>query len=179
LSRHHQRAVGDPLIKGALRNCAEAGPVATWDRTMRKTARLSELDALIDDLTVDAYNDEEQLAGFLVGADEALQGGEPASAGRRDRLPKMPRLRRGWHHASARSWVGGPRLAADLRSQFEFEQCRGDRPHCDVVERRRTALASPGNRARARSQRSRSSPPCPIGSARCAGLVSQALRPPA
>lgn len=46
---------------------------------MSKTARLSELDALIDDLTVDAYGDEEQLVGFLVGADEALQGGEPAS----------------------------------------------------------------------------------------------------
>jgi hypothetical protein len=46
---------------------------------MTKTARLSELDALIDDLTVDAYNDEEQLAGFLVGADEALQRGERAS----------------------------------------------------------------------------------------------------
>lgn len=46
---------------------------------MSKTAQLSELDALIDDLTVDAYGDEEQLAGFLVGADEALQGREPAS----------------------------------------------------------------------------------------------------
>ena len=46
---------------------------------MKRTARLSELDVLIDDLTVDAYGDEEQLAGFLVGADEALQGGEPAS----------------------------------------------------------------------------------------------------
>jgi hypothetical protein len=45
---------------------------------MSRTARLSELDALIDDLTVDAYGDEEQLAGFLVGADEALQRGEPA-----------------------------------------------------------------------------------------------------
>ena len=46
---------------------------------MSKTARLSELDALIDDLTVDAYGDGEQLAGFLVGAEESLQGGEPAS----------------------------------------------------------------------------------------------------
>ncbi len=45
--------------------CAQDGPL------------LSEPDALIDDLTVDAYNDEEQLAGFLVGADEALQGGGP------------------------------------------------------------------------------------------------------
>lgn len=46
---------------------------------MSKTARLSELDELIDDLTVDAYCDEEQLAGFLVGANEALRDGAPAS----------------------------------------------------------------------------------------------------
>jgi len=46
---------------------------------MTKTARLSELDALIDDLTVDAYGDEEQLSGFLVGAEDALQHGERAS----------------------------------------------------------------------------------------------------
>lgn len=45
---------------------------------MSKTKQLRELDALIDDLTVDAYDDEEQLAGFLVGADEALRCGEPA-----------------------------------------------------------------------------------------------------
>jgi len=45
---------------------------------MTGTARLSELDALIDDLTVDAYNDEEQLSGFLVGAEEALKYGERA-----------------------------------------------------------------------------------------------------
>jgi hypothetical protein len=45
---------------------------------MTSTRRLRELDALIDDLTVDAYNDEEQLGGFLVGADEALQRGETA-----------------------------------------------------------------------------------------------------
>jgi hypothetical protein len=46
---------------------------------MSRATRLSELDALIDDLTVDAYGDEEQLVGFLVGADEALLGREPAS----------------------------------------------------------------------------------------------------
>jgi len=46
---------------------------------MTTTKQLRELDALVDDLTVDAYGDEEQLAEFLVGADEALQGGEPAS----------------------------------------------------------------------------------------------------
>ena len=45
---------------------------------MTTTKQLRELDALIDDLTVDAYNDEEQLAGFLVGADAALQRDEPA-----------------------------------------------------------------------------------------------------
>ena len=39
----------------------------------------AELDALIEDLTVDAYNDEEQLSGFLVGADEALVRGERAT----------------------------------------------------------------------------------------------------
>lgn len=45
---------------------------------MTTTKQLRELDALIETLTVDAYNDEEQISGFLVGADEALQPGEPA-----------------------------------------------------------------------------------------------------
>jgi hypothetical protein len=39
----------------------------------------AELDALIDELTVDAYNDEEQLSGLLVGAEEALVRGEHAT----------------------------------------------------------------------------------------------------
>jgi uncharacterized membrane protein len=39
----------------------------------------AELDALIEELTVDAYNDEEQLSGFLVGAEEALVRGERAT----------------------------------------------------------------------------------------------------
>jgi hypothetical protein len=39
---------------------------------------ITELDALIEDLTVDAYGDEEQLSGFLVGAEEALTPGEMA-----------------------------------------------------------------------------------------------------
>jgi hypothetical protein len=39
----------------------------------------AQLDAMIDDLTVDAYGDDEQLSGFLVGADEALVPGERAS----------------------------------------------------------------------------------------------------
>lgn len=37
------------------------------------------LDALIEGLTIDAYGDDEQLSGLLVGADEALVGGERAS----------------------------------------------------------------------------------------------------
>jgi hypothetical protein len=36
-------------------------------------------DAVIEDLTLDAYGDEEQLSGFLVGAEEALDRGERAS----------------------------------------------------------------------------------------------------
>jgi hypothetical protein len=39
----------------------------------------AELDALIEELTVDAHNDEEQLSGFLVGAEEALVRGEQAT----------------------------------------------------------------------------------------------------
>jgi hypothetical protein len=39
----------------------------------------AELDALIEELTVDAYNDEEQLSGFLVGAEEAVVRGEQAT----------------------------------------------------------------------------------------------------
>jgi hypothetical protein len=39
----------------------------------------AELDALIEELTIDAYNDEEQLSGFLAGAPEALVRGEHAT----------------------------------------------------------------------------------------------------
>ncbi len=39
----------------------------------------AELDAIIDELTVDAYGDEEQVSGFLVGAEEALVRGERAT----------------------------------------------------------------------------------------------------
>jgi len=45
---------------------------------MTTAARLSELDALIDDLTVDAHDDEEQLTGFHCGAEEVFQDGESA-----------------------------------------------------------------------------------------------------
>jgi len=36
----------------------------------RPTAK--QLDALIEDLTTDAHGEDEQLSGFLVGADDAL-----------------------------------------------------------------------------------------------------------
>lgn len=41
-------------------------------------SRAADLDAVIEELTVDAYNDEEQEARFLVGAEEALVRGEQA-----------------------------------------------------------------------------------------------------
>jgi hypothetical protein len=37
-----------------------------------------QLDALIEELTVDCYNDEEQETGFQVGSEEALLSGERA-----------------------------------------------------------------------------------------------------
>jgi uncharacterized protein YigA (DUF484 family) len=37
------------------------------------------LDALIEELTIDAYGDEEQLTGFLTGAEDALIVGEIAT----------------------------------------------------------------------------------------------------
>jgi hypothetical protein len=39
----------------------------------------SELDALIEELTIDCYNDEEQLTGLLTAAEEALVVGEIAT----------------------------------------------------------------------------------------------------
>jgi hypothetical protein len=36
----------------------------------------AQLDALIDELTVDAYGDDEHLTGFLTGAEEALRRGD-------------------------------------------------------------------------------------------------------
>ena len=39
----------------------------------------SELDALIEQLTIDCYNDDEQLTGLLTGAEEALVVGEIAT----------------------------------------------------------------------------------------------------
>lgn len=43
------------------------------------TISTAELDALIDELTVDCYNDDEQLTGLLTGAEEALVIGEIAT----------------------------------------------------------------------------------------------------
>lgn len=43
------------------------------------TLSSSELDALIDELTIDCYNDQEQLTGLLTGAEEALVVGEIAT----------------------------------------------------------------------------------------------------
>jgi hypothetical protein len=40
---------------------------------------IAELDALIDELTVDACGDEEQLSGFHAGAEERRRGGERAT----------------------------------------------------------------------------------------------------
>jgi hypothetical protein len=40
---------------------------------------LGDLDALIAELTVDAYGDEEQLTGLLVGAEDGLAAGEAAT----------------------------------------------------------------------------------------------------
>ena len=43
------------------------------------TLSSAELDALIEELTIDCYNDEEQLTGLLTGAEEALVIGETAT----------------------------------------------------------------------------------------------------
>lgn len=46
---------------------------------MSSATDLAALDALIEELTVDAYGDEEQLVGFLTGAEAALVVGETAT----------------------------------------------------------------------------------------------------
>jgi len=60
---------------------------------------LAALDALIEELTVDAYGDEEQLVGFLTGAEDALTVGEIATvAGAEIRIVSIecgPDARRG------------------------------------------------------------------------------------
>lgn len=52
--------------------------------------RAAELDTLIDELTVDAYNDEERLGGFVVGADAAIRrGGRATLAGVKVEAPAV------------------------------------------------------------------------------------------
>jgi hypothetical protein len=53
--------------------------IATVLYSRLRMTTTAQLDALIDELTVDAYGDEEQLSGFLTGAEEALRRGEPNS----------------------------------------------------------------------------------------------------
>ena len=43
---------------------------------MSSASELATLDALTEELTVDAYGDEEELVGFLTGAEDALEVGE-------------------------------------------------------------------------------------------------------
>ena len=46
---------------------------------MSGTVSSAELDALIEELTVDCYTEEEQLVGLLTGAEDALAVGEIAT----------------------------------------------------------------------------------------------------
>jgi hypothetical protein len=66
---------------------------------MRSSAQL---DALIEELTVDAYNDEEQETGFQVGAEEALVRGE--------------RARLAGHEFEVRAVIHGPDVRTGLRA---------------------------------------------------------------
>ncbi len=63
----------------------------------------AELDALIEELTVDAYNDEEQLSGFLVGAEEALGARHEVALAD---LTLAPRSELGAVVAAYRRWQG-------------------------------------------------------------------------
>ena len=86
---HHGRGPGlvgvqvgaDPASEiyqaGKAKAAEEAGMVSRRVVLPEETTQ-AELDALIDELTVDAYGDEEQLSGFRVGAEEALRRGERA-----------------------------------------------------------------------------------------------------
>lgn len=71
---------------------------------MRSSAQL---DALIEELTVDCYNDEEQETGFQVGAEEALVHGERARlAGRELQVGAV---------------IHGPDVRAGLRARVRGE----------------------------------------------------------
>ncbi len=62
----------------------------------------AQLDALIEELTVDCYNDEEQETGFQVGAEAALRRGE--------------RARLAGHELEVRRVIHGPDVRAGLRA---------------------------------------------------------------
>lgn len=63
----------------------------------------AQLDALIEELTIDCYNDEEQETGFQVGAEEALVHGELAQlAG---------------HELEVREVIHGPDVRTGLRAR--------------------------------------------------------------
>lgn len=66
---------------------------------MRSSAQL---DGLIEELTVDAYDDEEQETGFQVGAEEALVRGEHA--------------RLAGHDFEVRTVIHGPDVRTGLRA---------------------------------------------------------------
>ena len=74
---------------------------------MSSAADLATLDALIEELTVDAYGDEEELVGFLTGAEDALKVGEIATVAGAEIRNRRCRLRAG----------RTPRLARGLRAR--------------------------------------------------------------
>ena len=78
-----------------------------------------ELDALIEELTIDCYNDEEQLTGLLTGAEEALVVGEIATiAGMEIRVVAVDRptdIRRGLTAVCERDGKRFELSLADLR----------------------------------------------------------------
>jgi hypothetical protein len=63
----------------------------------------AQLDALIEELTVVAYNDEEQETGFQVGAEDALVRGE--------------RARLAGHEFEVRAVIHGPDVRTGLRAR--------------------------------------------------------------
>lgn len=67
----------------------------------------TQLDALIDELTVDCYNDEEQETGFQVGAEGALVRGEC--------------VRLAGHAFEVRAVIHGPDVRAGLRARVRGE----------------------------------------------------------
>jgi len=74
---------------------------------MRSSAQL---DALIEELTVDCYNDEEQETGFQVGAEEALVPGE--------------RVRVAGHEFGVHAVTHGPDVRTGLRARVQDQDGR-------------------------------------------------------